>query len=190
MLPLALMTLATSKLPKKLTAEEFGKLYDLHITKIYRYFYYKVFSVEIAEDLTSETFLAFAQQLDSANVQNPQAFLYKIAYFKFQDHLRSKYKLPTADVAVEDVEAQAKVEDYTDQFQGQRTPEEILQDHLPKLPPQQREIIQLRLIDKLSLPEICDKIGKDMSYVKTTQNRAIKNLKQIFACLPASTNIM
>ncbi len=173
-----------------LTTEEFGKLYDLHITKIYRYFYYKVFSVEIAEDLTSETFLVFANQLDSAKVQNPQAFLYTIAYHKFQDFLRQKYKLPLANIDISDVDNMRKLEEYTSDFNGQRTPEELLVEHLPKLPPQQREVIHLRLIEKLSLSEICDKIGKDMSYVKTTQNRAIKNLKQIFACLPSATNLL
>jgi RNA polymerase sigma-70 factor (ECF subfamily) len=182
--------LAKPKPAKKFTAEQFADFYDQHIQKLYRYFYYKVFSVETAEDLTSETFLAFANQLDTTDIQNPQAFLYTIAYRKFQDFLRAKYKLPMTNLDISEAEAVQNIEDYVSEFNGQLTPEEILSDHLPKLPPQQREIIELRLIQKLSLNEICDRIGKDMSYVKTTQNRAIKNLKQIFACLPSPTNLI
>jgi RNA polymerase sigma factor (sigma-70 family) len=49
------------------------------------------------------------------------------------------------------------------------------------LPEKQRIVISLRLIEKLSLKEIAQELGKNMNYVKTTQKRAIKNLKEIFA---------
>jgi DNA-directed RNA polymerase specialized sigma24 family protein len=35
----------------------------------------------------------------------------------------------------------------------------------------------MRLIEKMSLDEICEKLGKNMNYVKTTQKRGIRNLK-------------
>jgi RNA polymerase sigma factor (sigma-70 family) len=69
------------------------------------------------------------------------------------------------------------LEDFTEE----RTPEDILLSRLELLPKKQRAVISMRLIEKLSLKEIAQKLDKDMNYVKTTQKRAIRNLKEIFA---------
>ena len=69
------------------------------------------------------------------------------------------------------------LEDFTEKT----TPEEILLSRLVLLPEKQRTVISLRLIEKLSLKEIAKRLDKNMNYVKTTQKRALKNLKEIFA---------
>lgn len=173
---------------KKFTNQQVTEFYTLYFDRIYRYFYYKLLSQELAEDLTGDTFLAFAEQLHLNKVhENPRAFLYGIANHKLNDFLRHKYKLPIAEVPVENIQAVAEIDEFVVQ-QEKLTPEEKIQQVLHLLPPQQREIIELRMLEKLTLSEVVEKIGKDMSYVKTTQNRAIKKLKNLLRGIPETTN--
>lgn len=174
----------------KYKPQEITEFYEQYFQRIYQYLYYKVLSVEVAEDLTGDTFLAFAEYLNKnkARIENPRAFLYGIAYRKLQDHLRNKYKMPVMPVDLDSMQIVAEVDDYV-QKQNTLTPEEKVMLVIDKLPEQQREIIELRLYEKLSLQEVCDQIGKDMSYVKTTQNRAIKKLKSLLSGIPDTTNI-
>lgn len=168
----------------KTSTARFTELYNTYFLKVYKYFYYRLLSVELAEDLTSDTFLAIAERGAQTEVKNWQAFVFGVAYRKLQDHLREKYKLPQVDVDI--AQLPEKLEHDFDQNK-KNTPTEVVLSLVDKLPPQQREIILLRLAEKLTLNEICDKIGKDMAYVKTTQNRAIKNLRKLIAGIPIAT---
>ncbi|MCA9378894.1 sigma-70 family RNA polymerase sigma factor, partial [Candidatus Dojkabacteria bacterium] len=139
---------------------------------------------------TSETFLAFAERIRSGkSIESPSKFIMGIAYNKLQAYLRERYRIPRGEYDLE------KISDDSDDLdevltEGKKitTLEEILLEFLDELPGQQKQIIKLRLIDKLSLPEICERIDKNMGYVKTTQNRAIKNLQKLVACKPVDTN--
>ncbi|MFH1894658.1 MAG: RNA polymerase sigma factor [Patescibacteria group bacterium] len=69
---------------------EFAKIYDKYIAKIYRFVVLKVSSVEIAQDLCSETFLKGWEAFKQEKIDNPQAFLYRIARNLVIDHYREK----------------------------------------------------------------------------------------------------
>jgi RNA polymerase sigma-70 factor (ECF subfamily) len=72
--------------------KEFSKLYDKYIAKIYRFIYLKVNSEEIAQDLCSETFLKGWQAFKNSQnkIENPSAFLYRIARNLVTDYYREK----------------------------------------------------------------------------------------------------
>ena len=71
--------------------KEFSKIYNNYIDKIYRFIFLKVSSQEIAQDLTSETFLRGWESFKNGNkIENPQAFLYRIARNLVTDHYREK----------------------------------------------------------------------------------------------------
>ena len=76
--------------------EQFGRIYDQYIDKIYRFIYFKVNSQEIAEDITSKVFLkgfeAFKNQQagSSSVIKNQGAFLYQIARNAVIDYYREK----------------------------------------------------------------------------------------------------
>lgn len=75
--------------------KEFSKIYDKYIDKIYRFIFLKVSSQEIAQDLCSETFLRCWQtyqrnRSSETEIQNIQAFLYRIARNLVIDHYREK----------------------------------------------------------------------------------------------------
>src|SRR3989344_6691072 len=72
--------------------QQFGKIYDKYIEKIYRFVFLKVDSQEIAEDLTSEVFTRGWESFkrEKCDIKNMQAFLYQIARNLIVDHYREK----------------------------------------------------------------------------------------------------
>jgi len=96
--------------------EQFGKIYDEYISKIYRFVYLKVNSQEIAEDITSKVFIrgweafsGYARSREARQdneIKNPGAFLYQIARNAVVDHYRDKgrAKVVSVDASLEIVD--------------------------------------------------------------------------------------
>ena len=158
---------------------QLSTIYDSEFQRIYSFFYYKTLSKDIAEDLTSETFLVLANILSgdsNKQIDNLKGFLFGIAKNVFVKYLQKKYRgeIPFSNFSDD-------FEEYVDSFVTEKEKSEPLEDkliqYLPYLPSKQAAVLELRFIQKLSLQEICDKLGKNMNYVKTTQRRAFKSLK-------------
>ena len=83
--------------------EQFIRIYDQYIDKIYRFVYLKVNSQEIAEDITSKVFLKGWENYrgEPKKIENMSAFLYQIARNSIVDHYRekSKTKIVSTDFA-------------------------------------------------------------------------------------------
>lgn len=160
-----------------MTIEQFSKIYDQNFKKIYRFFYYKTNSIQDAEDMTSDVFLAFSENINKDEIKNYTAFLYGIAKNIFYKYIREKQYTITVDWETFDfyqyVENTSQNKSQSPDFQKR------IVNCIAQLPEKQRVIAELRFIQKLSLTEIAIKLNKTMSYVKTTQNRAIKKLKSI-----------
>ncbi len=156
-----------------------SKIYDDQFDRIYSFFYYKTLSKDTAEDLTSETFLTLANILANAKgkeIENIKAFLFGIARNTFIKYLQHKYKAEIPFSVFGE-----NFEEYMDTFTKESKKaipfEDRLIKYLEHIPKKQAVVLQLRFIEKLSLTEICQRLGKNMNYVKTTQKRAFKSLK-------------
>src|SRR5262245_15788032 len=73
-----------------LEPESFGAFYDDALPRIYGYFLHRCGgSVQVAEDLTQETFLAAVNELKKRRrVKTPMGWIYGIARHKLLDHYR------------------------------------------------------------------------------------------------------
>lgn len=161
-----------------LTEKEIKDFYNENFERIYKFFYFKTLSKELAEDLTQDTFISFVKIVkDQKDIENLRAFLYGIAKNIFLRYLKDKYRggIPFSEFE-RDFENYA--EEYVENIQNKKTLEERASEFIKYLPPKQRLVIQLRFIEKLGLKEIAEKLNKDMNYVKTTQKRGIANLKR------------
>lgn len=165
--------------PEKVLIE----VYNTNFDRIYKYFYFKTLNREDTEDLTSQTFYAFTEKLrNNAQIENPNGYISGIAKNVFAQFLRKKYKskeIP-ADDLLENIEA---IHESKLAYKLQRTAALAIN----KLPHKQALVLKLRLIDKLTLKEIAEKLHKSMNYVKTTQKRAIKSARKLLACTPPAT---
>jgi RNA polymerase sigma-70 factor (ECF subfamily) len=157
--------------------KEFGKIYDKHVDKIYRFVYFKVNSTEIAEDLTSEVFLRGWQSFKEkgSKIENVTAFLYQIARNLVTDHYREKAQavLVSTDNApvIPDLginlEQKAMINSDIDRIKAVLT----------NIKDEYREIIIWYYMDEFTVPEIAKILNKSEDTVRVTIHRALKALK-------------
>lgn len=156
--------------------------YRKNVEKLYKFFYFKVLNKQIAEDLTSETFMAFAEKISSLkqhDVDTLEKYLYGIAKNKWNMYLRKKYK--TSEFGAENIDDFSHyVQDEVDEMQRRSLKERAIY-FINMLPTQQKVVAMLRLIDGLLPSEIAVKISKPLNYVKVTLRRALRRLEELVA---------
>lgn len=154
----------------------FSQIYDDYIDRIYRFIFFKVNSQEIAEDLSSETFLRCWEKFrqNQSQIENPQAFLYQIARNLIIDHYRQKDRaqfvssdyVPITDPRTDLEEKSLFSSDL-----------ETIKASLANLKSDYQEIIIWHYIDDLSINEIAKMLNKSEGAVRVTLHRALKSLK-------------
>lgn len=157
--------------------EDLENFYDKYVDKVYKYFYINCFERSIAEDLTSQTFVAFIDKSKDLKIDDSKKYLYAIMRNTWMNYLRTKYKESLESLeSISDFEvyAETQVQDYESKSIKDRAYMFIKQ-----LPEKQGQVAKMRLIDEMTIREIAKKLGKNTGYVKTTQGRAIKNLKKM-----------
>ena len=78
----------------KISKKKFEKIYDNQVDKIYRFVFLKVGSVDVAQDLTAQTFTkAWKQAKSGLDIENPNAYIFQIAKREIAGYYRQKYKV-------------------------------------------------------------------------------------------------
>ena len=154
-------------------SDAFGIFFDRYSKKIYRFIYYKVTIVEVAEDLTSQCFLKVWEQISTGmKIRRIRAWIYRLARNLVNDYYRGREKeeLPLI---------------YPEQLDGEilkfNPDEELDLKKLEKilfiLKGEAREIIALRYIEELSIGEIAKIVDKSQANIRVIIHRAIKELQ-------------
>ncbi len=153
----------------------FGALYDRYLDRIYRFVYYKVWSKEIAEDLTSEVFTKAFQKINSFDAAKGSfsAWLYRIARNAIIDYYRTKKStVPIDDLF--DIGFDERTAEQTDALMAL----EKVEIYLKTLTPKQREIITLRIWEERSYKEIALIVGGTEDSVKMAFSRSIRDVRE------------
>jgi len=160
------------------TRKSFSKIYDKYINKIYRFVFLKVNSQEIAQDLTSETFLRGWESFKNGQtIENPQAFLYKIARNLVIDHYREKGRRQIVSA------------DFTPIIDPRTTLEEKIALNsdieqvkvvLAGLKDDYQNIIIWRYLDDLPISDIAKMLDKSEEATRMLLSRALKSLRAHF----------
>ena len=166
---------------KKKDPEAFSKVYDLYVTPIYRFIYFKVATKQDAEDLTSEVFLKIWQYVNETEdeIENLRALLYRSARNLVIDFYRRNAK---KDIT-QDMEVLSNISDERQQSLLSRIETEFemknIEKVLRRLKDEYREIIILRFIEELSITEIADILDKSKGSVRVLLHRALKVLREL-----------
>ncbi|MEO5651825.1 MAG: sigma-70 family RNA polymerase sigma factor [Marmoricola sp.] len=160
-------------------AEAFGQLYDHYQSSVYRFLYYRVGSVPLAEDLTAETFFRALRSMSSFRWQGKDfgAWLMTIARNLTTDHFkagRTRLEQTTEDMTTLDTT--------TDGPEGAvlaSLTNEALLEALSNLPAEQRECLVMRFLQGLSIAETADVLGRSAGAVKQLQLRGVRNLAKL-----------
>jgi RNA polymerase sigma-70 factor (ECF subfamily) len=163
--------------------EAFGLIYDRYVDTVFRFVYFRVGNRQLAEDLTSDTFLRALKRIGSFTWQGRDlgAWLVSIARNLVADHFKSgRYRLEvtTGDVLDADREDRGP----------EGSPESAVVDHITnvalltavkQLNPEQQECIVLRFLQGFSVAETAQTMGKNEGAIKALQYRAVRALARL-----------
>jgi len=159
--------------------EAFGLLYDHYHVAVYRFLYYRVGSVTLAEDLTSETFFRALRGMASFRWQGKDfgAWLMTIARNLTMDHFkagRTRLELATEDMSPHD----SSIEGPESTVLASLTNTALL-EALKMLPHEQQECLIMRFLQGLSIAETAQVLGRSDGAVKQLQLRGVRNLAKL-----------
>ena len=154
--------------------EEFGKIYDKYIEKIYRFVFLKVNSEETAKDLSSEVFIRGWETFKTEKIDNLQAFLYKIARNLVIDHYREKGR--TQFVSVEELPLIGP-DPGLEQEMALKFDMEQIKAQLSNLKDDYQNVIIWRYLDDLSIPEVAKLLDRSEEATRVLLHRALTSLR-------------
>ncbi len=158
-------------------AEAFGRLYDMHVNRVYRHVYYRVGNRADAEDLTQQTFLKAWQA---------------IGRYRKTDHPGDKWVMTISHNLIIDFYRTRKSESYLDadfiahdpapgperaaeaRFEQQRLRRQILRLH-----GNEQQVVILRFIEGFEFREIASLLEKKEGNIRVILHRALVKLRHM-----------
>ncbi len=159
----------------------FAELYRLSVRPVYRYLSARLNSVEDAEELTQEVFLAALTAIQSLRAEDETgllAWLYQIARHKMADHLRQRYRhSPAAPLEeAEEVETPLPRPEDAAEMEDERSE---LRQALERLTPDQREVILCKYVLEYDNDRTARTMGKNVNAVNQLHHRALASLHRL-----------
>ena len=166
-------------LAKEGDAEAFGQLYDHYVTGVFRFVYYRVGSQQLAEDLTSETFVRGLRAIQRFNWQGKDfgAWLTTIARNLVADHFKSSRS--RLEIVSETIPEGRNHADSPEQEVLSLISNEMLFEAVNSLPAEQRDCVMMRFIQGLSIAQTAEALERSEGAVKQLQLRAVRSLAKI-----------
>ena len=160
-------------------SEAFGLLYDHYQGSVYRFLFYRTRSVQLAEDLTSETFFRALRSMSNFRWQGKDfgAWLMTIARNLATDHFkagRTRLELTTEDMSAHDDSTEGPEASVLAGLTN-----EILLVALKALPDEQRDCLVMRFLQGMSIAETAAVLGRSDGAIKQLQLRGVRNLAKL-----------
>ena len=153
--------------------------------RIYRYCYFKLHSVEIAEDITQETFLRYIEHYGDRDREWDLRYLYRIAHNLCVDEYRKPMlePLPEDDIknktAGEWTIAKQLSSAISEKDHAEKTITTLwLRSALAKLPEEEQEILLLRYANEVPNNVISEMLGISRFALYRTVQRALHKLRK------------
>lgn len=162
-------------------ADEFGRLYEIYLPKIYQYTRYRISDKEAAEDLTSDI---FNKALDGFKRFNPEqasfsTWIFSIARNTIIDYYRKHAKEMKV---LRNTEPESAVSSDSPEERLSRSEEIVrLRECIVKLNDNEQELISLKFSGGITNREIARITGLSESNVGTILCRAIRKLRDDFS---------
>ena len=151
----------------------FGQLYEAYIDRVYRFIFFRVTDVQLAEDLSSQVFLKAWENLRRYHTHGPfLAWLYAIARNAVIDNYRTRKQTVSLDEAA----PLAAQEDKLDERMELQFEMQSLQVAMQYLTQEQQEVITLKFIAEFDTAQIAEHMGKREGAIRALQMRALQAL--------------
>jgi RNA polymerase sigma-70 factor (ECF subfamily) len=154
----------------------FGKLYELHIDRIYNYVYYRVGNSHDAEDLTARVFFRAIQHIHNYQEQGVpfSAWLYRIARNMLANWYRDNSKRQM--ISLDSIRQQHAVDDPESTTEIQEDRDALLAGIL-RLPPDRQELLILKYVERMSNAEIGQIMRRSEGAIKSLYHRTMLSLR-------------
>lgn len=151
-------------------------IYQRYFTTVYRFAYSRCGNKQVAEDITSETFIIFWQVMENFQPGSKlSSFLIGIALNKLRQHYQN-WNTQTRNIDENYAEA-VDLTDYSEQ--EEQTSRAEVTAILQKLPERYAQILTLRYIENLSTAEIAAAMKLSIANIRQLQSRALKKASQL-----------
>ncbi|AKM84905.1 TPA: hypothetical protein DHW58_01635 [Patescibacteria group bacterium] len=153
--------------------QAFGELYEIWARRVYRFIYFKIRSVPMAEDMTSEVFLKVWQKIHQYKPQAGakfSAWLYAVARNVVIDYYRVSSR---EELSFENLPEIADLE-------GEEPYREAshIESALQRLPEEYQKVLRLRFVDEMPIARVAQAIKKKEANVRAITVRALARLRQ------------
>ncbi|AEG01265.1 RNA polymerase sigma factor [Methylomonas methanica] len=162
----------------ELTANDIADLMNQHRQELLRFLLLKVDCKDTAQDLFQETFIRYAGYNRKSEIENPRAFIFRIATNLATDYLRSRSRQHLQDNdedRLEQIEAPASSLEHS-AISQQRL--DLLIDALAELPPKCREVFILLKLKHYSYAQVEQRLGISQTMILKYLNRALSHCRQ------------
>lgn len=133
-----------------------------------------------AEDIAAQTWLEIARSLGAfqGDEDGFQALVFTVARRRLADHRRTVRRRPVEFVGDDALVAMAGGGDAEEQAVARLTGEEAARRIGELLPPDQAEVVLLRVVAGLSVDQVAALVGRKPGTVRVLQHRALRRLAQ------------
>lgn len=165
-------------------SKEFERLYESYHHSIFQFLFYMVRNRQVAEELVQEVYIKVLNSISKFEGRSSEkTWIYAIARHVGVDWIRQQQRKKRKVLGLFDLsQKEYQIRDEDPLPEELITRKEEMQEvyrMLKQCTIDQQQVIILRYIDSLSISETADILGWTESKVKTTQHRAIKNLRDL-----------
>jgi RNA polymerase sigma-70 factor (ECF subfamily) len=164
-------------------SQEFSKIYDTYVEKIYRFVYLRINSKEEAQDITSQVFLNFLSKsqknskIHSEDILSLQAFLYRIAKNLLIDTYRQKGRIALSlddeniqNLVVADPPLDSKLDEISDL--------KLIREKLNELRSPYWEAVVWHYLEEIDIETIAKILNKTPGNTRVILHRGLNQLKK------------
>lgn len=158
-------------------SEAFGELYNLHVTRIYNYIYYRTGDYQDAEDLTARVFQRALRHVGGFQDQGVpfSAWLYRIAHNLVANWHRDRSRRPV--VALEEHLADTGSSTHPEVLAMAEEENRLLLEAVRRLPEDRQQLLILKFAERLSNAEIGEIMGRTEGAIKSLYHRTLNALR-------------
>lgn len=164
--------------------EAFGQLYEANYSTILNYIYRRTLNVEVAEDLTANTFFKALRALPGFRQRATfRAWLYGIATNEIRKFRRSAWRRRKAEENLCWEKKLQRVNFASNQRMDLADREErmwqhaLLDESFATLPDRYQTVLSLRYFENLHYREIAEAMGKRVGTIKSMLHRGLERLR-------------
>ena len=151
-------------------------MYQEHSDELFRYAFRMLGERAIAEDCVAETFsrLLKAVRQGRGPTQNGRAWLFRVAHNWVTDYYRRKPVQPLSNESDMPVDPDGNpAQELLKKLDRERVMAALMQ-----LPPDQRQVIELRFLEDWRHEQVAEALGKSNEAVRAMQHRALNTLRR------------